>query len=439
MRSLKSSSAVALPAACLALRSEMEVPQKHIYLDHAAVAPITKTASLAAQKYLLQVASSGDVQWLDWARSVEETREFTAGMLNADPTEIALIPNTTFGVNVVSSGFPWRPGDSLVVPENEFPTNLIPWLRLKQQGVEVRLAKTPRWQLQDDGTVAPEEFAKAIEEYQTFDLIESIRDCIDSSTRLISSSWVSYSTGYRVDALRLGELCHLRSIAFFLDAIQGLGAFPLSVDRCLVSAIAADGHKWMLGPEGAGVLYLRKNFLEQLEPSMLGWNSMIGAHHFTPENQTIKQSASRYEGGSHNMAGQLALGKSIELLTRLNGSENNYPISQHILALNARLVDGLRRCGALVLSSLEISNDDRKSSCGEAEKESVLDDVLYGQQSGIVPFLIPGQESQAIRRKLLEKNFVLSVRHGLLRVAIHGYNTATEIDQLLEVVDELSS
>jgi cysteine desulfurase / selenocysteine lyase len=378
------------------LRAEMPIAQRFAYFDHAAVSPLPAISAKKIELWANQASLLGDTLWPQWARDVEATRAQVAGLLDANETEIALVPNTTFGINAIASGIPWQAGDSMVVPSNEFSSNLLPWKMLARRGVDVRIATMP-----------------PIEACSNFSMIDHILPLVDQTTKMVSVSWVSYSSGFRCDLAALCECLHARGVKFFVDAIQGLGAFPLSVRSIPIDFLAADGHKWMLGPEGAGLLYVREKHLDWLQPTMVGWNSVVNSHHFSPEASQLKANAQRYEGGSVNMPGQLALGASIELLRECNLAESGRPLTTSITDHCNYLVESLRRIGVSVCRA-----DD--PNC----------------HSGIVPFRLPGIDSAAVRTHLLKQDVVLSVRHGFLRAAVHGYNSTSDIDRLIEGLSE---
>ncbi len=210
-----------------------------------------------------------------WHRGVEEARKSFASLVSSRESEICLVPSTTYGINIVANGLPWKPGDSVVVPANEFPSNYLAWHQLKSRGVDVRTVAA-----EQDGSLS----------------IEAIMNHVDHSTRLITVSWVGYLTGFRLDVARLVELAHRKNVQVFLDAIQGLGAFPFDVEATQVDYFAADGHKWMLGPEGAGMLYIATRNLDRIAPQMLGWNSVVNAGDFQTQNMQLKPTAARFEG-----------------------------------------------------------------------------------------------------------------------------------------------
>ncbi len=366
----------------------MPVTERWIYLDHAAVGPLPRPTAQAIATYVQQAEQEGDTAWPQWAKGVEVCRQRASRLLHCELSEIALIPNTTYGINLIANGLRWRPGDNLVVPSNEFISNLLPWRLLENRGVEVRCIPG------DDDM-----------------LIDQLLKTMDSRTRLVSLSWVHYLTGYRADLARVCEAVHANGSLFMVDAIQGLGAFPLSLGDIPIDFLAADGHKWMLGPEGAGLMFIRQNQLDALEPIMMGWGSIEQAHKFDATEMRLKNSASRYEGGSANMAGLLGFSESLEVLLHSGCHDPGSCFADSILELGMQLEQKLRRLGANV-----------------ARHPSQL------RQSGIVSFTLPNQDSMLVRAKLLEQKIVLSVRHGKLRAAIHAYNTESEIEQLIAIL-----
>jgi selenocysteine lyase/cysteine desulfurase len=380
------------------LRRCMPVCQSYAYFDHAAVGPIPQLAADAIQKWTQQALLHGDVHWPEWAKSASELRSASAELLNCTTQEIALIANTTFGINVVANGYRWnsQPGsrDSVVVLENEFSSNLLPWIALERRGVEVRRVPVP-----ESGVVD----------------INSIRQMIDHTTRIVSVSWVGYFSGYRIDLAKLCDLVHSAGAMLFVDAIQGLGVFSLDSQKIPIDFLAADGHKWMLGPEGAGLLYIREGNLEVLEPTMQGWGSIRMAHHFNTNEMTLKSDASRYEGGSANHAGQIGLGKSLRMLLDHGCHKTNNPVAMAVLENAAIIEEGLRSLGASVFRARQFENHS--------------DDL-----TGIITFVLDGVESSQVRNRLLDEGIVLSVRHGRLRVATHAYNDQNDIERLLKGV-----
>jgi cysteine desulfurase/selenocysteine lyase len=328
------------------LRAEMPAAGRWAYLDHAAVAPLTRPAADVLQAWADKAASDGATSWSDWAEGVERLRGRAAQMIGADADEIALVPNTTAGISLVAEGIDWRPGDNVVTLADEFPSNVYPWLNLADRGVQTRRVPT------DDGRLDLDDLAAAC----------------DERTRIVSVSWVGYATGYRHDIDAIVEMGHERGALVMLDAIQGLGAFPLDVSRTAIDFLAADGHKWMLGPEGAGIAYFRREHLDKLRPLGVGWHSVVHFHDFTHIELKLRPTAARYEGGSQNIAGMLALGASLDLLSSL-GDEH---LAAAILDVTDRACEWLAELGATIVS------DRRPEHRGGR------------QRSGIVAFELPG-------------------------------------------------
>jgi selenocysteine lyase/cysteine desulfurase len=373
----------------------MPVAQRWAYLDHAAVAPLTAPAAETLATWATEAVRQGDTVWPDWSRRVEALRDAAAGLIGADRDEIALVPNTTAGISLVAEGLDWRTGENVVTLADEFPSNVYPWLNLESRGVETRRVPT------DDGRL---------------DLDKLFAAC-DARTRIISLSWVGYATGYRHDVARIVEIAHERGMLVMLDAIQGLGAFPFDVRRTPVDFLAADGHKWMLGPEGAGIAYIRREHLDQLRPLGVGWHSVVHASDYTRIELTLKPSAARYEGGSQNMAGMLALGASLELLLAL-GIEQ---IAAAILEITDRACERLQSIGATIVS------DRRPEHRGGR------------QRSGIVAFELAGRDSLAVKKHCLTRQVVLSCRAGRLRISPHAYNNEEDLDRLIDALQSFSA
>jgi cysteine desulfurase / selenocysteine lyase len=369
-------------------RRQMPITGRWAYLDHAAVAPLSGPAADTIAEWGRQAAAEGDVLWPGWAQGVEDLRGLVASMVGATPDEIALLHSTTEGVNAVAEGYPWQPGDNVVILADEFPTNQYAWLHLGRLGVETRRVATI------EGRVDLDELAAAC----------------DVRTRVLAFSWVGYSTGWRHDLDAMCQIARRTGSLVFLDAIQALGVFPIDVRSTPIDFLAADGHKWMLGPEGAGVFFCRREHLDLLRPTMVGWNSVAGAHDFQRIDLTFRQAASRYEGGSQNMVGMLALKASLELLARYGAKA----IGERIVEISTLACERLARLGARV-ATLRVP----------------------GHESGIVAFEMPGRDPMAVRRHCLNQSVVLSCRAGRLRVSVHAYNNEDDLDRLTDALKSL--
>jgi selenocysteine lyase/cysteine desulfurase len=360
------------------------------FFDHAAVAPLTARAQQALIQWAGDVAGNGVASWSAWQARIEEARRRFGTLLNTDPLDIAFIPNTTAGLGLVAEGLTWWPGDNVVTAEEEYPSNLYPWMNLADRGVELRRVPSRA------GRIAIDDLAAAI----------------DARTRLVTLSWVEYASGFRNDLDTIGALCRERGVLFLVDAIQGLGVLPLDLARTPIDFLSADGHKWLLGPEGAGVFYARRERLGDLHPVGVGWNSVVGAHDFTTIDFTLKPHAGRFEGGTLNVAGIVALAASLELLLEMGGPA---VLEGRILDLTERLCQGVRRIGWGVH--------------GRAHDQD---------RSGIVSLVAPdGLAPPAVVRQARAAGFIVNQRAGRVRVSPHAYNSEDEIDRLVSFLGEL--
>ena len=368
----------------------MPVVDNWAYFDHAAVGPLPQPTADVISRWCRQASEEGDTVWPEWNRGVNATRSSAANIMAAEPDEIALVPNTTAGISLVAEGYPWKKGDNIVTLANEFPSNLYPWINLADRGVETRQVPVDA-----DGRVN----------------LDRLLAACDQRTRIVSVSWIGFATGFRIDLVKFVDAVHQRGAHFFLDAIQGVGVFPLDVKQIPVDFLAADGHKWMLGPEGAGLFYVRKEHLDLLHPIGVGWNSVVHCYDFNKIELTLKESAARYEGGTMNAVGFLALGASLELLQRYGLSPDSSPIADRILAITNYACQRLTQFGAEVISIRDSPH-----------------------QSGIVSFKLSGRDHSAVRDTCMKNGIMLSHRNGCLRISPHAYNNENEIDRLIDVL-----
>jgi cysteine desulfurase / selenocysteine lyase len=368
-------------------RAAMPIARHVAYFDHAAVAPLPAPARKAILHWLDQATEQGDVVWSQWAQRLEEVRQTAAALMNAQASEIALVPNTTSGISLVAEGFPWQAGENVVTLANEFPSNQYPWMNLAARGVEVRRVNV-------EGGVAD---------------LDRLAAACDARTRIVSVSWVGYATGWRINLRDVADLCRRAGCLFFLDAIQGLGVFPIDVRAAGVDFLAADGHKWLLGPEGAGLLFVRQEHLSRLRPLMVGWNSVVQGSDYTRIELNLRSEAARYEGGSQNMVGFIGLGASLDLLTSLGVCPQKSPVAEHVLAITDYACQRLLELGATLLAPRD--GDHR---------------------SGIVTFNLPGHDANTIRRRLELQKIIVRCRAGGVRLSPHGYATLEEVDRLIE-------
>ena len=261
------------------LRSHFPVVNHWVFLDHAAVAPLPDVSVRAYHEYAASFSKNGIAAIGDWIHRHKEVRQLAARVVNAPSVEdICFITSTTFGIGIVAEGFPWQAGDNVVVPAEEFPSNIYPWMNLKDRGVETRLVPSRGSRVS----------------------IDDIRSAMNNKTRVLAISAVEFASGYRNDLAALGELCRSRNIFFFVDAIQWLGMMPLDVQALGIDALAAGSHKWLLGPEGSGFAYIRREWASRMHKVFAGFHSVVNPFDYSKLDFTQKPNAGRWEGGAYN-------------------------------------------------------------------------------------------------------------------------------------------
>ena len=370
-------------------RRFMPIAERWAYFDHAAVAPLPVQAEQAITGWLQGAVHEGDTVWPHWVANLEQARKTGATILNADADELAFVANTTTGITFVAEGMPWQVGDNVVTLANEFPSNQYPWLNLASRGVETRRVQVPESEVD----------------------LRSLGQAMDSKTRLVSVSWVGFATGWRLDLDEIADFVHRRGALLFVDAIQGLGVFPLDVRRTPVDFLAADGHKWMLGPEGAGILYIRRDHLDRLRAINVGWNSVRQGSDYSKIELNLRPSAARYEGGSQNLVGTLALGASLQVLSSFGLGPHSSAIGSRVLDVTDQACAQLAECGARIIS----------------RRDNV-------HSSGIVAFDWPNSDPLALRKHCLANQVVLSCRGGHLRISPHAYNNSDDLQRLTDAL-----
>jgi cysteine desulfurase / selenocysteine lyase len=368
------------------LDKEFPISKTRIYLNNASIGPLPTRSVQAAQQYLEHQHTTANSYYPQWDDTARRARHRFAPFINANPEEIGLVGNTTKGLLLLANGLEWQAGDNIILPEFEFPANVYPWKNLEAKGVELRFV--------------PERDAR-------FELDDFAR-LIDKCTRLLTVSFVEYSTGFRQNLEALGKLCRANKLIFCVDAIQGVGVVPLDVKAANIDFLALDGHKWLLGPYGIGFLYCRRDLMDRLH-GFRGWMSVRKPSNYEDYSQDLAESAQRFEEGSLNYLGLYALEQSVALISEL-GIGN---IHRKVMALTRYLADGLAQKGYGVISSL-------------AEEE----------RSGIIAFHSLQFKSHELFKELLAKNVVCSVRRGFVRMSPHFYNSFAEMDHVLNLLPD---
>jgi len=370
------------------IRSLFPVIRNQIYMNHAAVSPLSTRVRDAMTGLINDVTDYGAVHWDDWCRMYDHARSSAAKLVNAPPHAIAFMRNTSDGISAVANGIDWREGDTVVTNNVEFPSNIYPWMRLEQaRGVKLRMAE------EREGRIDPDE----------------LLSLIDDRTRVVAISWVQFSSGFRSDLQRIGKFCRERGIIFFVDAIQGLGGLRLDVERDYVDAFAADAHKYLIGPEGMALLYVSDRVIDRIKPTVLGWMSVKGYEHHLNYDLNYRDGALRFECGSLNTAGVYGIGAAIDLLLEV-GAEK---IEAYLMGLADYLVE------RLVAKGYEVFGSRRP-----------------GETSAIVTCKHERHSSHSLYHSLLEKRIVTASRVKRLRISPHFYNTREEVDALIDALPE---
>jgi selenocysteine lyase/cysteine desulfurase len=374
----------------LDLEAEFPILSQLDFFNHAAVAPLSRRAADALRAYALQSERHAGVDSA-WSTRVREVKRAAARLIGAvGEHEIAFVANTSTGLGLVARGIDWRPGDQVVISDVEYPANRYPWEDLRRLGVELIEVKQ-----RHDWRIAASDVEAAIGE----------------RTRLVSLSHVQYLSGYRMELRPIADAVHRVGGYLCVDAIQSLGAVALDVQGQGVDFLAADGHKWLLGPEGCGIFYVREKLLSSLHPAVVGWMSVVDARRYGEYRFELQSDARRFEPGSYNVPGILALGASLDLLIEIGVSS----IEARIDVLTQRLCDGLAARGYVL-----------RSPRGA------------GERSGIVSFDPPPHDVRAtpagreIVAALEQSGTVLALREGHLRASPHFYNREEQIDRLIE-------
>src|SRR6202167_1397109 len=294
---------------------QFPVRKRLIYLNHAAVSPLCRRAAESMQWLAADAMDNGSLHYGQWLETYEGLRAAAAHLIGAVRGEIALVKNTSEGIATVALGMGLRSGEKMVAFREEFPANYYPWKRLEETGVQVE------W-------------------LSYLDPLDRV-DHACSGARLLAISFVQYLSGHRVDLEAIGEICHRNRCAFLVDAIQGLGAFPVDVRKAHIGALAADGHKWLLGPEGCGILFVSPEFQDSVQPVEFGWTNVARYADYASRDMTLRPDAGRYECGTLNTIGCYGLRASLEFLLEV-GIENTAPAIQ---ALGDRIWDGMNALG----------------------------------------------------------------------------------------------
>jgi len=363
--------------------------QRWHFFNHAGVTPLPAAAANALRKFAAQAEDNGYLA-SGWYDDIESLRQESAQLLNCHRDEIAFIKNTSEGISIVANGIQWQFGDKIVTTNVEYPANIYPWMEaVRRSGAKLVTVE------EEDGPDGSRHIPAE----------KILQAASDPRTKLVTLSHVEFASGQRHDLMRIGQFCAERKIRLCVDAIQSLGVIPIDVKAMNIDYLSADGHKWLLGPEGAGIFYCRRELLEFTRPLVIGWMNVVDARNFGNYDYTLRADAGRFESGSFNVPGLLALRASLNLLQGAGVEQ----VSQRIKTLTDILIEGLRAKGYRIVSPRDQS-----------------------QWSGIVAFTSAKFAHEKIFSELRKEHRIeLAVREHRLRCSPHFYNTEQQIEKLL--------
>ena len=368
---------------------EFPVARDKIFLGHAGVCPLPRRVAEAAREYLT-LTTQEDQEAVFAGSRIAQVRQLAARLLHARPEEIALVGPTSLALSFVASGLNLRKKENILIYLDDYPSNVYPWMALAEKGVQVRFLNV-----------------RGLGRIRLID----VQGQVDEQTRLVALASCHFVSGYRLDTEAIGRFLRERGIAFCVDGIQTLGAFPTTVEH--VDFLAADAHKWLLGPCAAGLLFVRKEWQERLRPPVYGWHNVRCPNYVAQEQMALRPDARRYEAGTANLLGLAGLEASLELLLEV-GIDN---IAAELLRKRTWLVPALQTKGYTVLQA----------------------DAPPANASAIITFYRPGADLSALHQKLLDQKIITSLRadrsgQRYIRLSPHFYNTDAELHRVLAVL-----
>lgn len=368
---------------------EFPVAREMVFLAHAGDCPLPNRVAEAVANYARQ-CTVGDQEKFVFPGILNEGRKLAAQMLHCQPDEVAFVGPTSLALSLIASGLKFRKGENILIYFDDYPSNVYPWLAMADQGVEVRLMN-----IRELGVIRPKD----------------VMGQVDENTRLVALASCHFISGYRIDHQAIGKYLRERNILFCLDAIQTLGSFPTTVEN--VDFLAADAHKWLLGPCGAGILYVNKSVQDRLNPPIYGWNNVRCPNYVAQEQIVFRAGSQKYEVGTHNLLGQVGLIAALQLATEL-GIDN---IAKELSRKRAWLVSAIQAKGYTVLQS-------------NAAPEST---------SSILSFFKPDADMPALHQKLMDAHIFTSLRtdptsQKYIRLSPHYYNSDAELQRTVALL-----
>lgn len=378
------------------MKSFFQLDPSIIHLNHAAVGPWPVVTRDAVVRFAEENATLGSKHYARWLETEQQLKQQLAILINAESAdEIAILKNTSEGLSTIAQGIDFLPGQNVVVPAEEFPSNLIVWLALESKGVEIRLVN-----ITEAGALLPE---------------ERLINAMDSKTRLLSCSSVQFARGLRLDLVQIGQACRANSTLFCVDAIQSLGAIKLDVKACGADFVVADGHKWLCSAEGTALFYCRKPLITKLELNQYGWHMLNDPFNYRYDGKLpdFPDSAQRFECGSPNMMGIHALKASVDMFLDIGIETIEHQMLENVRYLHAEL-------------------QSRKHV-------SVLSPVTEGRFAGIVTFKVKNADNQVLYRFLQQNRVICANRGGGIRFSPHFHTDRASIDLAIQRIDQFAN
>jgi len=368
---------------------EFPVREHGLYLDHAAVCPLPRPVAEAMRRRITEQEQTGHENYHEWRNHHLSCRHLGSQLIGCEPQDISIIRSTSEGLSLIAEGLDLAPGDEVAIGGEEFAANVSPWLGLASRGVKI--VRFP----QPDGRIDPQ-------------VLEGL---VGERTRVVAVSWVAFHTGWIAPLAQLGRICRDRDILLVVDAIQGLGVLPMHMATLGVDAVVADGHKWLLGPEGAGLMATTAQLRSRLRPVISGWrNVILDTHDYFLERLEYHEDGRRFEAGAANDIGIAGLASGLDLLAAVD-REN----------IQAR-VEMLCR----LLTRILIAHGWDVYSPGSGHPIA-----------GIVAARHPGVSPADVLRRLRERRVVVSVRQGNVRFSPHFYTTRGELEALDQILEKI--
>ena len=360
-----------------------------IYFNHAAIGPWTTLAINRLNEFAVQRSGQKIENYQHFLRWNVGAKEKLGKLLNANPDRIAWVDNVSNGMNILAQGLSWKQGDRIIINDQEFPSNIYPFLNLKKEGVEIDIVKSENGRLD----------------------VEHIEKAITPKTKLVSISAVQFLTGYRADITAIGELCKKRKIVFCVDAIQAAGVVQIDVEKSNIDYLAGGTHKWLMSTEGASYIYLTEELQSRINQKFVGWTSVKDAWNFLDYNLTLRNTADKFQNGGVNTLGISILDTVLNLFIDFD----MHKVEQRIVENTGHFVKRLTDIGI----------------------EPLLKGIPENNMGGIVTF--KHDKANHIFEELEKRRIYCAMRMGMIRLSPHFYNNKDEIDKVVKILNEVKN